>query len=52
MQNLLVVYCGEPPRYRLAHKTDSENDIVEEVVLHAQGILCAKDLPPFQGSHQ
>ena len=47
-ETLGVALGGEPLRHRLVYSSDAE-DSVEEVVLHIQGILCTKNLPPIDG---
>ena len=48
IETLCVALGGEPSRHRLVYSSNAE-DSVEEVVLHIQGILCTKNLPPVEG---
>ena len=49
IKTLCVAIGGEPSRHRLVYHTSDADDSVEEVVLHIQGILCTKNLPPVEG---
>ena len=52
MRSLSVVYCGEPSRFRLVTRPPNDDTTVEEVILHVQGILCEKDLPPISAAQR
>ena len=45
-----VSYCGEPELHRLTTETESDEGNVEldEVIIHLQGVLAEKLLPPFR----
>ena len=48
VRSLAIISCGNPARLRLVATDTDDPSSVDEVVLHVQGILCAKDLPPVK----
>jgi hypothetical protein len=48
VRSLAIISCGNPARLRLVVTDPDDASSVDEVVLHVQGILCAKDLPPVK----
>jgi len=52
IQNLAVALCGQPARHRLIFQQASDDNVINEVVLHIQGILSTKDLPPIKARIQ